>query len=53
MLITVFPAPTTAAIAKQIFNKYLSHERRNISTIGKDSIHSLSGVLVKMYCKPL
>lgn len=29
--VIVVPAPTTAIVAKYVFNKYLSHERRKIS----------------------
>ena len=36
----VFSAPTVAAVAKWVFNKYLSQERGNHSRIRKDSMHA-------------
>lgn len=54
MFIIVSPAPTTAVVAKQVFDKYVSHERRSISRIGKDGTHtSFWYMLVKMYSKQL
>lgn len=54
MFIIVFPAPTTAVVAKQVFDKHLSRERRSISRIGKDGTHtSFWYMLVKMYSKQL
>lgn len=40
LLIIVFPSPPTAIVAKWVFNKYLSHERRNIPRIRKYSTHT-------------
>lgn len=39
-VIIVFPAPTTVIVAKQLFTKYLSHERRNILGTQKHSAHA-------------
>lgn len=53
LFVIVFPTPTTVIVAKQVFNKYLSHERRTILRIRKHSSPTSLWYILEEYFKQL